>query len=213
MSDRSYGQFCGLARALDVVGERWTLLVVRELLVSPARYGELMAGLPGVASNLLADRLKRLESLGIVERRQDAGSGAVVYALTPWGQQLREPVDVLVRWSTPLMRPGRGVDAFRASWLAVGLRALLAGRTSAEPVSVGLDTGAGTMTVHDDDIGARVELDPQVLPLTVLQAEPEVVLGLASGVLSVGQALERGRLRGRRRDLTAVFGSPARTST
>lgn len=207
MSDRSYGQFCGLARALDVVGERWTLLVVRELLVRPARYGELAAGLPGVASNLLVDRLRRLESLGVVERRLDAGSGAVVYALTPWGEQLREPVDALVRWSTPLMRPGRGDDAFRESWLAVGLSALLVGRTSAQPVAVGLETGEATMTVHLDDAGARVELDPEALPATVLQADPEVVLGLAAGGLTVGQALDRGSLRGRRRDLSAVFGA------
>lgn len=210
MSDRSYGHFCGLARALDVVGERWTLLLVRELLVRPARYSELAAGLPGVASNLLADRLKRLEALGVIERRLGAGSSAVVYALTPWGEQLRDPVEALVRWSTPLMRPGRGDDAFRGSWLAVGLRALLAGRTSTEPVAVGLATGEGTMAVHFDAGGARVELDPATLPPTVLEADPEVVLGLAAGVLSVGQALARGRLRGRRRDVSAVFGRPVR---
>lgn len=152
---------------------------------------------------------KRLESLGVAERRPDTGSGAVVYALTPWGEQLREPVDALVRWSTPLMRAGRGDEAFRNSWLAVGLRVPLSGRSSAQPVAVGLRTGEGTMTVHLDGAGARVELDPEALPATVLQADPEVVLGLAAGVLTVGQALEWDSLRGRRRDLTAVFGSPA----
>src|SRR5438270_348994 len=65
---RNYGQYCGLARALDVVGDRWNLLIVRQLLIAPARYRELVEGLPGVATNLLADRLRDLETAGVIER-------------------------------------------------------------------------------------------------------------------------------------------------
>ncbi len=95
---KSYGQFCGLARSLEVVGDRWSLLVVRQLLIGPARYRDLQEGLPGIATNLLAGRLRDLETAGVV-RRQVAGEGsAVEYALTPWGEELRGPIEGLVRW-------------------------------------------------------------------------------------------------------------------
>ncbi len=82
---KNFGQYCGLARALDVVGDRWNLLIVRQLLVAPARYRELLDGLPGVATNLLAGRLRELEAAGVIERRLADGA-AVTYALTPWGR-------------------------------------------------------------------------------------------------------------------------------
>src|SRR5690625_6913914 len=97
---RDYGQYCGLARALDVVGDRWNLLIVRQLLMAPARYGELRDGLPGIATNLLTDRLRDLENAGVLERRLSDGGSAISYALTEWGAQLREPIYALVRWST-----------------------------------------------------------------------------------------------------------------
>lgn len=205
MSSRSYDQYCGLARALDLVGERWSLLIVRELLVHPARYTELAAGLPGIATNLLADRLRGLVSAGVVERRFDPDRDSLVYALTPWGAQLREPVDALVRWSTPLMRSGRGEDTFRGPWLAVALRALLHDRRRSTPVAVGLHTADTVLTVRLDETGPRVEIDPDPSSSTVLRADPEVVLALAAGAVSVDQAIARGSLRGDRRELSAVF--------
>lgn len=211
MSRRSYGQYCGLARALDVVGERWSLLIVRELLLGPARYTELAAALPGVATNLLADRLRGLLSVGVVERRLDPDSNSVVYALTPWGAQLREPIDALVRWSTPLMSSGRGDDTFRGRWLAVALRALLHDRTSTIPVAVGLHTAGTLMTVQLEGTGPRIVLDPDPPPSTVLRADPEVVLALSAGAVSVEQAVARGSLQGDRHELAAVFG-PAPTA-
>src|SRR4051812_3003527 len=109
---RSYGQYCGLARALDVVGERWVLLIVRELLEGPRRYSELLEGLPVIATNLLADRLKSMEESGVL-RRLDDGS----YALTPWGEELHEAVYALGRWAGPLMAQPKGDDEFRAHWM------------------------------------------------------------------------------------------------
>src|SRR6266571_7030427 len=105
---RRYGQYCGLARALDVIGDRWNLLIVRQLLVGPARYGQLLDGLPGVATNLLADRLRDLETAGVIKRQLADQGNAIVYALTPWGAELREPIEGLIRWSTPLSAPFRG---------------------------------------------------------------------------------------------------------
>lgn len=115
---RRYGQFCGLARALDVVGDRWTLLIVRELLIEPRRFGELRTGLRGVATNLLSDRLRRLEADAVVERRLGAPEAGTRYALTPRGDALRPVVEELVRWSGPLMASGRGQDDFQPSRLS-----------------------------------------------------------------------------------------------
>ena len=109
---RSYGQYCGLARALDVVGERWALLVVRELLDGPRRYNELLNGLPGIATNLLVERLRSLEADGIVHRLDDGR-----YELTPWGEDLHEAIYALGRWAGPLMARPRGDDHFRPNWL------------------------------------------------------------------------------------------------
>lgn len=203
---RSYHQYCGLARALDVVGGRWTLLIVRELLIRPARYGELAAALPGVASNLLADRLRDLIAVGVVERGVDPGRNGVVYALTSWGSQLREPVDALLVWSTPLMRPGQGTDAFQPQWLVIALRALLRDKTRTAPATVGLDTENVMVAVRLDEMGPHVALDQGTAPSTVLRATPEVVLGLAAGALSVDQAIARGTLRGDPQPLADVFG-------
>ncbi|MGH3556807.1 MAG: winged helix-turn-helix transcriptional regulator, partial [Mycobacterium sp.] len=125
---RDYGQYCGLARALDVVGDRWNLLIVRQLLIGPARYGELRDGLSGIATNLLTDRLRDLETAGVIERRLSDDVNAITYALTPWGAQLREPINAFIRWSTPLMIRGPEGDDFRADGLLVALPALLAGR-------------------------------------------------------------------------------------
>src|SRR4051812_37594553 len=125
---RSYGQYCGLSRALDVVGDRWNLLIVRQLLIAPARYRELLDGLPGVATNLVTSRLRDLETAGVIERRLAEEGNAIVYALTEWGAQLRAPIEGLIRWSTPLMARGPGGDRFCAEWLLVALPALFAGR-------------------------------------------------------------------------------------
>ena len=195
MSRRSYGQYCGLARALDVVGERWSLLIVRELLVGPARYSELQAGLPGIATNLLAERLRKLEEVGVVQRRLDTGTKGVTYALTPWGTELRDAVDALVNWSIPLMVPGPRGDSFRTHWLEVALQALLHGKRTEVPTTVGVEVDGTIVTVHVDQTGVRVALNGERQPETVLRAEPPVVLGLASGMLTVEQAISAGDLR------------------
>src|ERR1019366_5540152 len=98
-TDRSYGDACGIARALDVVGERWALLVVRELLLGPQRFSDLRRALASASSNLFADRLRELEGHGVVRRRKLAPpAGCWGYELSEWGRQ-REPfVLALGRW-------------------------------------------------------------------------------------------------------------------
>jgi DNA-binding HxlR family transcriptional regulator len=207
MRRRSYGQFCGLARALDVVGDRWSLLIVRELLVGSARYGELSDALAGMATNLLAERLRALEASGVIERRLDRERGCTVYALTEWGEGLRDPIEGLIRWSTPLVAAGRGEDTFQGSWLVVALRALASPAKAARPVTVGVEAADAQVTVRLDETGVNVTLGFDPRPATVLKAEPQVVLGLASGALTTTETMACGTLEGDPRDLAAVFAS------
>ena len=102
---RSYGQFCALARALDVVGDRWTLLIIRELAARPCRFRDLTDGLPGIAPNLLADRLRLLAAEGVV-----AHDATATYQLTERGRGLGSALKALVRWGIPLMARGQGAE-------------------------------------------------------------------------------------------------------
>ncbi|WP_327138848.1 winged helix-turn-helix transcriptional regulator [Nocardia sp. NBC_01327] len=201
MSKRSYGQYCGLARSLDVLGGRWSLLVVRELLDGPARYNRLLEGLPGIATNLLAERLRELEQAGVVQRSLDADSNSVVYSLTPWGSELRGVVTGLVKWSTPLMISGPQSDTFQTHWLSVALSSLLDNKHTDEPRAVGLEVDGTLITVRTDKSGISIALDDDAQPETVLRAEPMVVLGLASGMLTAEQAIAAGEFRGNKKDL------------
>jgi DNA-binding HxlR family transcriptional regulator len=97
---RSYHDSCGLAQALDLVGERWALLVVRELVFGPKRFTDLKAGLPGISPNVLTQRLTELEQIGVVhKRRLPPPVAASVYDLTDWGRELDESLMVLGRWA------------------------------------------------------------------------------------------------------------------
>lgn len=129
MSRRSYDQYCGLARALDVLGERWTLLVVRNLLLGPQRYSDLLRGLPGITTNLLAKRLKEMEAEGLIERAS-AASESVAYRLTPSGQALEPAIHALGRWGWGRMGNPTARDWRSIEWLLVALRRRYRGRAT-----------------------------------------------------------------------------------
>jgi DNA-binding HxlR family transcriptional regulator len=120
---RNYKQFCGLARALDHVGERWTLLVVRNLLLGPQRYSDLLERLPGITTNLLAARLRDLERLGLVTKRKAPPPvRATVYELGPAGRALEPALMELARWGGRFMdRPGKH-DTFDIGWALLSLK-------------------------------------------------------------------------------------------
>jgi DNA-binding HxlR family transcriptional regulator len=101
MAGRDYGQYCGVTRALEIVGERWALLIVRDLLVGPRRYGELAAGLPRIPSNILAARLKELQAAGVLRRVPH--SRVIVYELTAYGRELEPVVLALGAWGFKAM--------------------------------------------------------------------------------------------------------------
>lgn len=185
---RSYGQYCGLARALDVVGDRWNLLIVRQLLFAPARYRQLAEGLPGIATNLLTDRLRDLEAAGVIERRLADHDGHVMYGLTQWGAELRGPIEGLVRWSTPMMVRGPEGDRFQPDWLLIALPALFAGRIPAKwPATIGIAVDGQVIQASALRSGIEVtphdgrELD------AVITADAQLVLGLAVGMLDLEQ--------------------------
>lgn len=118
MAKRSYQQYCGVARALDVLGERWTLLIVRDLLLGPRRFGELATQLPGIGTDLLTARLRTLQDHGLVQRREVGGvGGGIAYTLSPEGEQLRPLLEELSRvglqWLEP---PTESSDHFDLSW-------------------------------------------------------------------------------------------------
>lgn len=200
---RSYGQFCALARALDIVGERWSLLIVRELLPGPMRYTELKTSLAGVATNLLAERLRTLESHGIVQRQ--LGDDGVRYALTPRGAELREPMESLGRWGAPLVMAGRNGDSFQPRWLILALPGLLRGVSATPPVELGIETEGFRLVLRIDKDGPRATPWSDQHPETVFAATPEVIVGLAAGGITIDQALSLGDLEGDRRTLSSVF--------
>src|SRR5262249_28356926 len=124
---RSYDEYCSLAKSLDVIGDRWTLLIVRELILrEPCRYTDLRNGLPGIATNLLAERLRELERAGLTTR-EDAPPpiATTVFRLTPRGRQLQPVLEGLVRWGVPLMVELQPEDAVQSHWLAWALEQML----------------------------------------------------------------------------------------
>src|SRR5689334_21082773 len=108
MTNGGYGQLCGLARGAEILGQRWTLLILRDLRVGPRRYSELIAGLPGIPSNTLSTRLKELEEEGVVTRTAvTTPERSFVYALTPRGEELGPVLDAISRWGAGGMRMPR----------------------------------------------------------------------------------------------------------
>jgi DNA-binding HxlR family transcriptional regulator len=187
--DRTYGQYCGLARALDLVGERWALLVVRELVLGPKRFTDLLDGLPGISTNILATRLRQLERAGVVARnRLPPPAASSVYELTEYGRALEPAVAALGRWGAASLGV-RADQALRSHWLALALKAFfhadeadgvaavyelrlreaafrLAVADGALEVTPGADGAADLVLEADDDVLVGVlvgELEPEAL--------------------------------------------------
>ncbi|MEV5311457.1 winged helix-turn-helix transcriptional regulator [Streptomyces sp. NPDC052610] len=146
---RSYDQYCSAARALDVIGDRWTLLIVRELLAGPRRYTDLHADLPGVSTDVLASRLKDMERDGLTTRRRLPPPGAAyVYELTPRGRELLSVLQAVGAWGQAELGERRPTDAVRAHWFALPL---LRGLEGQGVVEVRLDEGEFHLYVGAED--------------------------------------------------------------
>src|SRR5688500_15019399 len=153
MSEHRYQQYCALARALDVAGDRWTLLIVRELAPGPRRFTDLLDGLPGVSRNLLTERLRTLQRDGVVARRElPAPAARQVYELTDDGRDLAHAMAPLIAWGARRIGERKAAESFRARWPAVAM-AGLADRAAAKGVretyQYVIDRSAFHFTVDD----------------------------------------------------------------
>ncbi|MGB0094862.1 MAG: helix-turn-helix domain-containing protein [Solirubrobacteraceae bacterium] len=192
---RSYDEYCAVAKSLDVVGDRWTLLIVRELALRGAcRYTDLRNGLPGIASNLLAERLRELEHAGVIAR-EDAPPpiATTLFRLTPRGEQLRPVLEDLIRWGLPLMTEQKPGDAVRSHWLAWALELMLTDRQpDASPVTVQLQTGDQPIVVETRDGTIHTRLGPAESADATLTGPPTPILGLLLGQLGPADAKANG---------------------
>jgi DNA-binding HxlR family transcriptional regulator len=192
---RSYDEYCAIAKSLDLVGNRWTLLVVRELaLRGPSRYTDLRNGLPGVATNLLADRLRDLEAAGLVVREEAPPPVATtLFRLTPRGEGLRPVLDELMRWGLPLMVEQRPEDTVRSHWLAGALELMLGDRRpDGDPATLELRVGDEPIVVEARDGETKVTLGAASHPDAALTGPEKPVLGLLLGLLQLDQAEGQG---------------------
>jgi DNA-binding HxlR family transcriptional regulator len=190
---RSYAEYCALAKSLDVVGDRWTLLIVRELeLRGACRYTDLRHGLPGIATNLLADRLRELEHEGLVAREEAPPPIATaLFRLTPRGAELRPVLESLVRWGMPFMTEENAGDAVRSHWLAWAVELILTDRRpDAAPVTIELRAGDQPFVLETRDGKVLTRLGPVGdggADATITGA-PRPVMGLLLGILGVREA-------------------------
>ena len=185
---KSYGQFCGLARSLDHIGDRWTLLIVRELLLGDRTFRDLQAGLDGISPALLTQRLAELGEDGLV-RRNDAPqrSRDVKYGLTEAGRALEPTLLELIRWGSRWMQGGPGDDRTDPRWAPIALRALLEGRPSGRG-RVHLDVDGVAVTVAGSARHRRVTAGHEGSPDATVSAPLPVLLAVASGTMPLQNA-------------------------
>jgi DNA-binding HxlR family transcriptional regulator len=192
MTTKTYGQYCGVARALELVGERWALLIIRDLLVSPKRYTDLRAGLPKIPTNVLATRLKELEQAGLVVRRvQPRPSGAIVYELTPYGADLEPVVLALGAWGARSLGELRPGEIITPDILVMALRSTFRpGQQKAK-----YELRFGDIVIHA--IVDRDDLTVETGPLegaTVMEAFAPIG-PLLTGAIDGAEALKAGLLK------------------
>lgn len=197
MAERSYGQYCGLAGALDLVGERWTLLIVRELMTGPKRYSDLAEGLPGIGTSLLAKRLAKLERIGVAQRRLlPPPAASAVYELAPAGDELGAALGPLITWGLRHAVPEtQGDRKFDAAWCVINFTHPL--RPGSLPdidatFEFRVDDSSALLHVH----GRRAEpLAPGTRsPDAVLRMDAATVAALGAGRLTFADAAADGRI-------------------
>jgi DNA-binding HxlR family transcriptional regulator len=192
---RSYGEYCSVAKALDVVGDRWTLLIVRELLIrGGCRYTDLKDGLPGIASNLLADRIRELEAAGVI-RREDAlpPVATTLFHLTDSGAELLPVVAAIGRWGVRYMAERGENDEFRGHWFAFPAGFFLHDKEpDGPPVSIELRAAASPAVIEITGGTIHTRLGTAAAPDLVLSGDPQLILALFAGASTAAEAAELG---------------------
>lgn len=189
----SYGQYCGLSKALEVLGDRWTLLIVRELMSrGPLRYSEIQAGLPGIATNLLAKRLADLEATGVISRGNAKGNNSNRFSLTDRGRDLRSAMLELGRWGLPLLDRAPKTDTFRMCWMSLGLDLLRDTEPKRPRASIQLQIRdeSAVLDVARGIVSLRSGTDPS--PDATLEGEPGLVVSVLFRRMTLNAARKRG---------------------
>ncbi|MFI7276536.1 winged helix-turn-helix transcriptional regulator [Streptomyces sp. NPDC049879] len=198
MATREYGQFCGLARAMEMVGERWAMLVVRDLLNGPRRYTDLRRGLPAIPTNILSSRLKQLEEAGLATRRAlPHPERAVVYELTDYGRDLEPALVALGRWGARTMTEPRPGEAITAEAVAMSFRTAFRPE-AARGATTGFEVRMGdfTLRLQITDGALTVGLGEHPAPDLVLERlSGHPVRELMSGTRTPADVLAEGTLR------------------
>jgi DNA-binding HxlR family transcriptional regulator len=192
---KSYRQTCTVSKALDVLGDRWTLLILRELLLqSPCRYTELANGLPGIASNLLSDRLRTLEEAGLIRREVAPPPVATtLFHLTDKGAATEPILAELSAWGTRHAFELGREDAFREHWVPFGASAFLRHHDPDEPpVTVQLVTPVGSSVIEVDGDGVHPHMGTAEQPDLTLEGMPQVIMGFLSGLLTREESEAKG---------------------
>lgn len=197
MAKRSYDQYCAAARALDIVGNRWTLLIARELLAGPRRYTDLLEGLPGIGPNLLAERLRELEAAGVVRRSTlPPPAASQVYEFTELGWKLKPALFELARWGMNFMGERRAGESFRLAWPLLLIKESLrpeASRGVREVYEFRVDGDAFHIRAADGEVELREEPAPE--PDLVVTTDFPTFAAIGAGRLDPGQAMAEGRLQ------------------
>lgn len=205
MKTRAYGQFCGLARALEVVGERWAVLIVRDLLVGPRRFTDLHRGLPKIPTNVLTARLKELEAAGVVRRRVlPRPSGSVIYELTEYGAELEDVLIRLGRWGAKLLDEPRSEEIITVDSMVMAMRSTFHPE-AARGLHVGFELHFGPIVIHArvDNGKVQAAAGPLAAPDLVIEAGP-AIKELMTGAIGPTEAIKNGivRLKGNAKLLT-----------
>jgi DNA-binding HxlR family transcriptional regulator/putative sterol carrier protein len=196
MPEHRYQQYCALARALDVAGDRWTLLIVREVAPGPRRFTDLVDGLPGISRKLLTERLRALERDGVIARQELPPPAArQVYELTDDGRDLAQAMAPLIAWGARRLGDRKPTESFRARWPAVPM-AGLADREAAKNVRESYQYLVGSSAFHFtvDDGSIRVHDGEAEDPAVVVTTDEETWADIVSGKITTSSAAATGAL-------------------
>jgi DNA-binding HxlR family transcriptional regulator len=192
---RTYGQYCSVAKALDVVGDRWTLLIIRELLLQgPCRYTDLKSGLPGIASNLLADRLRELERAGLIRREEAPPPVATaLFHLTDAGHELEPVLNALGGWGVRYMAQPNEGDEFRSHWFAFPASFFLHDRDpDGPPVTIELRTADRPAVIEVSGGSVTTRPGTAADPDLILEGTAPLILATLAAKLTTEEATARG---------------------
>jgi DNA-binding HxlR family transcriptional regulator len=194
---KRYDQYCPVAHALEAVGERWSLLIVRDLLHGPKRYTDLSQSLPGIGTNILAGRLRDLEAVGVVTKRKlDPPAAVTVYELTPYGRELEEAIHALGRWGARTLGPPTGEEQLAPGWSLNAIEGTFlpeAARGAAATYVLRIGDEVATMRVDDGTVVA--ERGGAEAPDLVLDTDVATLFELVARTLSAEDALADGRVQ------------------